>query len=291
MRFLAFALLIPCACAQNVETHMIPAKQAREIFESANDQRELERVALALAESSSEQDLALLEEYLKTGRFLHRLDTTTDPYIKTKRFGSVVARLGDNASPRAGKVLLMVIRSPEVNADAVRVEVLRKAATQLKPMTKDRIDVLRSVHPEIYFLSNLGLLFANASPPGLDEAKRMILAKPTEIADKSVVDIMHLNIVARRTDVNLIQMAIDLVRSPISNMLHRGLFESFFDYNYDLWFEPMRNPPQPPAWSTASPAALRAIIELANLAVGGIPEPLRQKAVATSAEASRLLRL
>jgi hypothetical protein len=269
---------------------MIPAKQAREIFESANDQRELERVALALAVSSSEQDLALLEEYLKTERFLRRLDTTTDPYVKTQRFGNVVARLGENVSGRAGKVLLTLIRSPDVNSDAVRVEVVRRAAAHAKPMTEDRIEVLRSVHPGIYFLSNLGLLLSNTSPPALEEAKRMILAKPPDITDGAAVGIMHLHIVGRRTDVNLIKMAIELARSIISSALRRGLFESFFDYNYEMWYEPMGNPPKPPAWNTASPAALRAIIELAKLAEGDLPPTLKEKAAATAAEAGRLLR-
>ena len=290
--FCAFALLLQFACAQRVETHMIPAKQAREILESSRDQRELERVAVALAESSSDSDLALLEGYLRTGGFLRRLDTTTDPYVKTKRFDNVVNRLGANPSPRAGSVLLALIQSPEVSADKVRVETLLRAAAQAKPMTEERIEVLRSVPREIYLLSNLGLLFSNTSPPALDEAARMVVAKPPEIADGSVVDIMHLNIVPHRTDVNLIRMAISLCQEPLSNVVRRGLFESFFDYNYDLWFEPMRNAPEPPPWRSAPPESWRAIIELARLAEqADIPAPLKQKVAATAAEASRLLGL
>ena len=270
---------------------MNPSRSPHEILDTAKDQRELERAALNLAGSGAEPDLTLLEGYLSKAAFLQRLDTTSDPYVKTKRFENVVSRLGQNPSTRAGKVLLTLIESPEVTADKTRVEIILRAAPELKPMTAERVEVLRRVPKEIYMLSNLGLLFSNSSPLAVEEAARLVYTKPPVVADGSVVDIMHLNIVPHRTEVNLIRMAVSLVQGPISPIIRRGVFESFFDYHYDQWYEPMRNPPEPPAWNTAGPESWSAIIELAKLAAHSeISEPLKHKAAATAAEASQLLR-
>lgn len=269
---------------------MSPAKPPQQILETSRDQRELETAGVALASSHVDADIALLEGHLRTSAFLRRLDTTTDPYIKTKRFDAVVARLGDNRSKRAGEALRTLIQSPDVKADTVRVQSLLRAAAQLRPMTEERLDVLRSVPRETYYLGNLGLLFANTSPPALDEARHMVLSKPAAIADPPVVDIMHLNIVSRRTNVNLIHMAVSLSQDQISAILRRGLVECFFDYNYDLWFEPMRNAPEPPPWRSAPDESRRAILELARVVqTQDIPESLKEKAAAVAAEVRQTL--
>jgi hypothetical protein len=72
---------------------------------------------------------------------------------------------------------------------------------------------------------------------------------------------------------------------PISPMLQRGLFEAFFDYQYEPWFGPIKSPPVPPPWESASRDALQALLQLAELAKSAdISAELKQKVSSTAAE-------
>jgi hypothetical protein len=223
----------------------------------------LERVATMLATSPAAADHQILTHYLGDIQFLHRLDSGHDPAFKTVRFRRVVLALGEN--PAADAALARMDAIPQIHGDVDRMLILLEAAARVRPLTAARAAIFQSADPETFLITSIGLLTTNGSPLALDEVKRSILDRPRGV-DESIAGMMHKALLLARLEPPVIRMARDLALALTSPVLITGLFESFFDYQYELWFGPMKSPPEPPPWIDASDEAIVELLALADLA-------------------------
>lgn len=233
------------------------------ILDTATDQRVLERIATMLATSSAPADHQILANHLADVQFLHRLDSGHDPAFKTVRFRRVVLALGEN--PAADAALARLSAVPEIHGDVDRMMILLEAAARVRPFSAERAVVFRAADPETFLITSIGLLTANASPLALAEVKRSILNRPSGV-DESIAGMMHKALLLARLEPAVIRMGQELAPGLTSPVLVTGLFESFFDYQYEEWFGPMKSPPEPPSWTAASDEAIVELLALADLA-------------------------
>jgi hypothetical protein len=238
---------------------------AEETFlRGSTDQRVLERAATKLASSPSKADHELLMTFLTDIHFLQRLDAVRDPAFKTTRFRRVVLALGEN--PATDHELARLAAMPEVHDDTDRMLVLLDAAARCRPLSAIRAEIFRRADPKMFTITNIALLTSNGSPNALDEVKREILNRPGDVEEASIVGMMHRAFLKSRTSAPVVRMARELVGALTSAVLVTGIFESFFDYQYEPWFGPVKSPPEPPPWTEASAETIVELLLLGDLA-------------------------
>jgi hypothetical protein len=252
------------------------------ILDTATDQRVLERVATMLATSPDPADHQILTHSLVDVQFLHRLDSAHDPAFKTVRFRRVVLALGENQA--ADAALAQLDAAPAIHDDVDREMILLEAAARVRPLSAERAGIFRAADPETFLITSIGLLLANGSPLALAEVERSILDRPDGV-DESIAGMMHKALMLARLEPPVIRMGQSLAPRLTSPVLVTGLFESFFDYQYEEWFGPMKSPPEPPPWARASDEAIVELLALADLArAQALPPPLIAAIAAAVAE-------
>jgi hypothetical protein len=235
------------------------------ILQQSGNPEELAKAAESLAASSNENDLMSMERFFRDGNFLRRLDPPAGHGIEVDRFRQVLLVLGRNPHPYATRVLQIIGGDSHINSETDRVDVLLEAAAALRPLPPERAPLFRSFGRK-YFLLNMKLLVDNGSSTAVEEMEQELLGKPADVEDESVVNVMHRAFVPHRTDEPLIRVSQDLVARDISSTIRTGLFESFFDYEPRHWYGPVRVPPEPAKFDTASTAALQELLKLAGTA-------------------------
>jgi hypothetical protein len=243
--------------------HMNTMSNSEFILNTSRDQRELERTALSLADSARKEEIELVETHLKQGSFLRRLDSVSDPYVKTKRFRNVAQALGRNSASQADKALQTLLHSPDVTADVDRIDILLEAAAMKTPLTEERASLFRIVDARLYTPTNIALLVPNGSPLALAEVKREILHRPLEVTDAAMLNTMRRVFLTHRIETPLIKLAQELAVAHLSRTLEMGLYQAFFDYQPEQWYGPIKNPPVPPGYEKASREALLELLKLA----------------------------
>jgi hypothetical protein len=253
---------------------------------------EREPLALAAIEvitKQSPEGLAVLASYLRTPEFLRRLDDVDNPQRKTYFLGRVFAAMEQHPSEATRDLCIAAAESPEFCADPIRLNYLLPALAAVRPMTQAAAAVFRRTNSEGYFPVNAPLMTRNESPIALRLFEEMI--RNPQVDPESRIDALRHSVLPRRTELPILATAERLLSGGLEPEVEIGLIETLFDYREKPWFGPVRVPPAPRPWETASDEACQRALALAQaaLARSDLPGETRQAVQASVNEIEQLL--
>jgi hypothetical protein len=234
---------------------------ARDVVRASSNRDSLERAASALARSSEPEDLRLLGQLLRDGRFLTRLDDPTNG--PTRHLRNVLAALGARQSQQAEEVALALLDHPLYQL-LDRKGLVLTALAVARPMSARTARAFREANEQGYFAFDSPLLAANASPRAMEVFQSMMLDRTVPVARR--VDCLHLAIVPRRVELAVLQAADSILTHASERELVAGVTESVFDYQ-PLWFGLGASVPKPPAWERGTVASLQTALRIADKAL------------------------
>jgi hypothetical protein len=259
------------------------------VLETSHDREALERAAVALAASEAPEFLGRLYDFLHKSDALARLDDLSSPPWKTWHLSRVLGALERHPSQATADLCRRLTYEPDFLADNDRKIYLLPALAAVQPMSAQAVEVLREANAEGYYNLNIILLVKNGGPLALGLFEEMI--RDSSVPEERRIDGEHAAILPFRTQLAVLQSVDRLLNDDLEYDVQLGAIETVFDYRSREWFGPVREPPEPPPWESASSEALQFVLILAGklVARGGLPGPLLEAVESTAAAVRQIL--
>jgi hypothetical protein len=253
------------------------------ILQHSGNRGELASSAIALAASEDSTALLSLAGELSRKEFLNRLDDTAAPERDTSNLVNVFNALADHPVAASAQLCITVYAQTDFWTIPARINFLLQALAAVRPTSPEAADVFRASSEEGFAQVNGPLLIANESPLALKVFEELIAGDWVESYVK--VDMLHRSVLPSRTHLPVLQACATLYEHELPDDVRDGLIETLFDYQSRLWFGPVRQPPIPPTWESASEDALDFVLPFVDRVLQGLMnEALRPAVESTRAK-------
>lgn len=258
------------------------------ILDRSRNRDEIAASARALAASGDDAAVSVLGRHLRSAGFLDRLDDTSNPGTDIENLAFVFTELTLHPSPASGMLCELLYAEPDFAAIPVRLNFLLTALAAVVPTTERGAQVFRQSSAEGFAEVNGPLLIRNESPLALQVFEEIIAGNWVQPPVK--VEILHRSVLPKRTHMPVLRACVRLLENSLANEVRDGIIETLYDNQSQRWFGPVRQPPKPPPWESASTEVLREFVMLSErLERGGFQEPLRSVVGETRALIERIL--
>jgi hypothetical protein len=233
-----------------------------DVLNESSDPDRLTAAAVALAASEDREAVIALARVLRRGEFLDRLDPPEGEIRNVTNLVRVFRALASHPTPVTGRLCELIYAEEDFRSVPARINLLLSALAQVRPLSTEAAGVFRASSAQGFAEVNGPLLLENASAPALQIFEEIIAGHWVESNVK--VEILHRSVLPLRTRLGVIVLCSRLLDRDLPGEVKAGIIETLFDYQSRRWFGPAMEPPQPPAWSSASTEALQALIALAD---------------------------
>ena len=217
----------------------MPEDPAR-ILAISENRKELSAYARLLARSDWPVDHDELRKWLESEQFLARLDEPQryQGAPGKLRLSDVLRELSSNPAPSAGGILVALIRSPSVLAEPLRIDLLIRACSSLRPAPPEVVEFWdQHWKPDDgYSHVTANAVCDNGSAPALKLLEKKMADSTHADDDKRVW--MVTGILMHRNEPLMLESCERLLRGGLPGQLKPLLVEVLFDYRPEEWFRP-----------------------------------------------------